>query len=225
MRDHRPPPTDEAELLRRVAAIAGRTVAELAASVGVVPPENLSGHKGFLGDLLEACLGASAGSRDEPDFTELGIELKTLPIDARGRPRESTYVCRVVHDARDQQQWPQSRVWRKLARVLWIPVDGEPRLPLASRRIGCGLLWRLEGELEALVRADWEQHQELIRHGQIDAIRARDGRYLQVRPKAANSAARLESVDRHGVRIETLPRGYYLRTAFTRLVVERYHTL
>lgn len=218
------PPLDEAELLARADSIAGLTLQQIASELGLELPRDLRSHKGYVGELLERRLGASAGSRDEPDFPALGIELKSLPIDARGQPRESTYVCRVVHDAAEQQDWLHSRVRRKLARVLWLPVDGEPSLPLPLRRVGCALLWRLEGEWEEALRRDWESHQELIRHGQIDAIRARDGRYLQVRPKAANSSVRLESVDRHGVRIETLPRGYYLRAAFTRAILARHYS-
>lgn len=43
--------------------------------------------------LLELYLGAMAGSKPEQDFPELGIELKTIPVDAAGKPLETTFVC------------------------------------------------------------------------------------------------------------------------------------
>ena len=42
--------------------------------------------------LLETALGATAGSKAEQDFSHLGIELKTLPINAEGFPLETTFV-------------------------------------------------------------------------------------------------------------------------------------
>ena len=59
----------------------------------VAIPANLQRHKGWPGMLIEKWLGASAGSKPQQDFPELGIELKTIPIDANFSPLETTYVC------------------------------------------------------------------------------------------------------------------------------------
>ena len=93
------PPKTEKELLERAMAIAGLTLGELAHSLGITPPSNLKKHKGWAGQLLELVLGATAKSLPEPDFCELGIELKTIPINSSGEPKESTYVCTVQRDA------------------------------------------------------------------------------------------------------------------------------
>mgnify|MGYP002143336613 CR=1 FL=1 len=49
--------------------------------------------KGTQGALLEQLLGATGRSRAVPDFPALGVELKTIPVDERGRPRESAFLC------------------------------------------------------------------------------------------------------------------------------------
>ena len=93
-----PSPTplrSESELVERASAIAGTTLGELAGRFGLVAPPDLRRAKGFVGQLIERALGAARSSRPGPDFDELGVELKTLPVDARGRPVESTFVCTI----------------------------------------------------------------------------------------------------------------------------------
>ncbi len=88
-----PPPRDRPELLLRASALAGRTLDAIAE--GMRAPKVGGGlhEKGTVGQLLERALGATGGSRAEPDFPAIGVELKTVPVDETGRPRESTYVC------------------------------------------------------------------------------------------------------------------------------------
>ena len=69
--------------MHRVQMVAGMTLAELATSIDVNVPDNLQREKGWVGQLIEKVLGASAGNKPEPDFIELGIELKTIPLDQR----------------------------------------------------------------------------------------------------------------------------------------------
>ncbi|MEQ8233417.1 MAG: DNA mismatch repair endonuclease MutH [Gammaproteobacteria bacterium] len=210
-----PAPRSEAELAARAHALAGVTLGELAASLGVRLPVDLRGHKGFVGELVEAALGADAGSRPVPDFEALGVELKTVPLGANQRPRESTHVCTVSLGELLGQQWADSSVRRKLARVLWVPVEATPSLPLAARRIGAARLWSPTVEDERMLAADWEEHMELLATGRFDAIDGRLGSCLQLRPKAANGAARVAASDADGQPAATLPRGFYLRATFT----------
>jgi DNA mismatch repair protein MutH len=213
------PPTSVEDLLQRADALAGRSLAEVAAELGQPVPPDLKRHKGWVGNLLEAALGADAASRDEPDFTGLGIELKSIPVDARGRPVETTFVATISLSEVGEIAWEASRVARKLARVLWVPVQGERDRALATRRIGSALLWSPSIEQEEALRADWCEIAGIIGRGDVESITGRLGRFLQVRPKAANARVRRRSIDAEGVLIETLPRGFYLRTQFTAAIL------
>src|SRR5581483_3685824 len=82
-------PASEAELLLRARSLAGRTLGEIAAQMHISLPANLQRRKGVIGELIEQALGASGGSRPEPDLPAIGIEIKTIPVDAEGKPRES----------------------------------------------------------------------------------------------------------------------------------------
>lgn len=219
-----PPPRSESELLQRVRRLAGLTLAALAAELGRPVPGDLRRHKGWVGQLIEAALGADAGSAALPDFPAIGVELKTLPVDRRGRPRESTYVCTVPLEATGES-WEGCWLRRKLARVLWLPVEAEPALPLGERRIGGALLWSPSVEEETLLRRDWEELMERIALGELAQISARHGEVLQIRPKAADSRALRHAPGSGGERILTNPRGFYLRPAFTTAILRRHFVL
>lgn len=214
------PPTSEAELLQRVHRLAGRTLGELGEALAIAIPNEPKRAKGLAGRLVEQWLGADAGSRDEPDFRTLGIELKTIPLGHDGRPRESTFVCSIDLRAITETEWEGSRVRRKLARVLWVPIEAEPSVPLADRRVGAALLWSPSAEQEAALRADWELLVGRMAAGEGELLTAHEGRVLQVRPKAANASIDRRAADADGAPMRTAPRGFYLRTSFTQMLVD-----
>ena len=212
-------PQTEDELLQRADRIAGRTLGELADAYAVEVPADLRRAKGWVGQLIEECLGASAGNQPIPDFVDLGVELKTLPVNRDGRPYESTYVGAVPLLDADELDWHSSSARRKLRRVLWVPILAEPDLEICERVVGRSALWSPNEEQEAALRADWEAHIQAIREGAVDNIRGGDGSVLQVRPKAADSSQLTWGVDERGEAIMTAPRGFYLRSFFTHYVL------
>jgi DNA mismatch repair protein MutH len=220
-----PPPTSAEALLARAHALAGLSLGELARRLERPVPPDLRRAKGWVGGLFEAALGATASSRAQPDFEQLGIELKTLPVTLAGMPLETTFVCTIPLADMALVEWKQSRVFRKLRRVLWMPVQGEREVPVEARRIGTALLWSPSPEEELDLRFDWEELAGMIGAGRVEDITGHLGRYLQVRPKAADSHARRRGTGADGATISTLPRGFYLRTAFTARILASHYVL
>lgn len=217
------PPENEQVLVDRARQLSGKRLSEIAREFEVRIPEKSVQSKGWTGTLLETALGATAASLPEPDFQAIGVELKTVPVNPRGCPRESTYICAVPVPGAGSPFWEQSNVRRKLARVLWMPVVGASGVRFTERRIGIPLLWSPTPEEEAALRADWEELMDLVCVGRVDDITAHHGTHLQIRPKAANAAARQRSVGRSGATEQALPRGFYLRPAFTAAVFARHY--
>ena len=118
------PPDSEEQLLQRAQQLAGVTLGALAERLGQTAPEDLTRAKGFVGQLVERALGATAGSKAVPDFESIGVELKTVPVDHRGVPLETTFVCTIDLLDVGTIEWERSRVRAKLQRVLWVPVVG-----------------------------------------------------------------------------------------------------
>lgn len=219
------PPQDEKTLLARAQSLAGYSLGELATHASLAIPPDLKREKGWVGMLLEVYLGAMAGSKPEQDFADIGIELKTIPIDSAGKPLETTFVCVAPLTGNSGVTWESSHVRHKLARVLWIPVEGERQIPLAERRIGAPLIWSPSAEEEHQLRQDWEELMDLIVLGKVETITARHGEVLQLRPKGANSKALTEAVGEFGQPIMTLPRGFYLKKSFTGPLLARHFLL
>ena len=92
------PPSNTQELLDRASQLCGCSLQQIANHMSCPVPIDTTYAKGWVGQLIEQALGASAGALPEPDFVTLGIELKTLPVDQNYKPRESTYVCVVQLD-------------------------------------------------------------------------------------------------------------------------------
>lgn len=205
----RPPPKDEHELRTRAMMLAGRSLPDLARQLGVSIDGDGVRTKGKLGALVERALGATGGSAAQHDFPHLGIELKTIPIAESGAPRESTYVCTLPWAEVERAEWRTSWVRRKLAHVLWVPIRTD------ERRIGTPMFWQPTRAQDEVLANDYEELLGTIATQGADAVDARRGRWLQIRPKAANGRVRTAAWSPDDERVATLPRGFYLRARFT----------
>lgn len=218
-----PPPRDLEELRTRVAALEGRSLRELERTLDQTAGSLLR-RKGKAGQTVERLLGASAGSLAAPDFVELGVELKTIPLDARGRPLESTFVCSLSLREVDDADWHSSSVRKKLAHVLFVPIVPSPEQP-GERRLGRARFWRPTAEQESILRGDFDDLVGFIALGRIEQLTAHMGRWLQVRPKAAHGGVRTRAYGFDGEPIATIPRGFYLRARVTAALLADPRTL
>ncbi len=217
---NKPYPQSETELLKLTQNIAGFSLSELAYQINWTVPHDLKRNKGWIGQLLEYLLGTTAGNLSEPDFQNLGIELKTIPLNADLKAKETTYVCTVPLLKHIGLQWEDSCVYKKLSKVLWVPIEANPSLSLGERKVGQSFLWSPSDDEWDSLQTDWEEFMELISLGQVENITAHQGEYLQIRPKAANSSVVTTGIGQNGLRKQTLPRGFYLRTQFTNQILQ-----
>ena len=210
------------QLLSQAQSIAGLTFEELADELHIPIPPDLKRDKGWVGMLLERALGATAGSKAEQDFSHLGVELKTLPINAEGYPLETTFVSLAPLVQNSGVKWENSHVRHKLSCVLWMPIEGSRHIPLRERHIGAPILWKPTAEQERQLKQDWEELMDLIVLGKLDQITARIGEVMQLRPKGANSRSVTKGIGKNGEIIDTLPLGFYLRKEFTAQILNAF---
>jgi DNA mismatch repair protein MutH len=217
------PPQNELELMTNANELAGKTLAEIAEIHEITLPKNLLQAKGFVGQVIELHLGANSDNKPEPDFQHLGIELKTLPLNKKLQPKESTYVCTapLSLDAA-LETWETSRLRKKLLKVLWVPIEADDSINLADRKIGSPFLMSLDPTHEKILREDWEELMEMLHLGRITELSAHQGVYLQIRPKAAHSQILIPALNDEGEKNWVGPKGFYLRTQFTSELLKRY---
>jgi DNA mismatch repair protein MutH len=213
------PPANEVELLKRCTGIEGLTFLQLASAYSIAIPDHPVQRKGWVGKLIEDALGATAGALSLPDFNHLGIELKTIPVNQSGNPAESTFITTIPLLTVHKQKWETSQCYQKLKRVLWVPVEGDKNIPFYHRRIGQCILWSPNQEETASLCRDWHELTLMIRLGRLDEINSTYGEFLQIRPKGANAKSLCYATDEQGRRIQTLPRGFYLRPSFTKKII------
>lgn len=214
------PPVDEAEILSRCQTIEGLTFTQLAMALGLTIPIHSLQRKGWVGQAIERALGTTAGCKSTPDFDSLGIELKTIPINHLGKPAESTFIASIPLLTIQQQVWKTSTCYAKLKRVLWVPIEGDQQIAFDNRRIGQAILWSPTSDQEIILAQDWSDFAQIISLGRLPEIDASMGEYLQVRPKAANAKSLCYGLDEEGNKILTMPRGFYLRSCFTEVILK-----
>lgn len=211
------------ELLDKALSLAGLTIGELANQLNVIPPSDLKKKKGWMGQLIELALGASAGSKPIQDFPEIGVELKTIPVDINLKPIESTYICTAQLIRTHELIWEKTHLRNKLSEILWLPIIGNKNDSFLIKTIGTAFLWQPDNNEINLLRQDWEELMAMISEGKIETISARTGQVLQLRPKAANGSALTNAIGLNGTIIQTRPRGFYLRTAFTAQILKNHY--
>ena len=214
MKNYPKPPLSLEALTQSAFALAGKKLGELGEQVGIQLPSSLCSHKGLAGQLIEYILGGEAGNQSKPDFINLGIELKTIPVNAAGRPKESTYVCTVPLSQRPYEKFETSVVLSKLSHVLWVPIMTQASA-VSDWTILKPIFWQPNEAALAMLRTDFDELMDAIALGGLENITSRMGEALHIRPKAADGKQLTSFVGSAGVVEQTLPRGFYLRTRFT----------
>ena len=69
---------------------------------------------------------------------------------------------------------------------------------------------------------DWQELTDMIVLGDVENIHGKHGQVLQLRPKAANSQAKTKAYNKKGQPFMTLPRGFYLKIAFTHQLIKKF---
>lgn len=210
-----PPPASVDELLARARSLEGARLDVIAREIGASTAGDAVRTKGRPGEILERALGATGGSTRVVDFPDLGVELKTIPIDERGVPIESTYVCTLTLGDAETQEWETSWVRAKLSRVLFVPLLTREGEAWPARTVGAPLLWSPTPEQESVLRGDFDDVVGLIGVGRIEELTAHLGRWLQVRPKARDGSKIGRAWGPDNEAIAAVPRGFYLRARFT----------
>jgi DNA mismatch repair protein MutH len=210
--------SDLEALLAHARALVGVELGELAETLGLPVPVGRVRTKGWSGQVIEHELGVVVGGGRGPDFATLGIELKTVPVDATLAPRESTAVCQIDPIAIAGESWETSYVRQKLARVLFVALE-EARA-IGERRVAAVRLWSPSPDEERALREDFE----LIVRGYYRRGRGADlsghiGAVLQVRPKGRDAADRRDAYDAEGRPVRIGKHGFYLRPGFVAAIL------
>lgn len=207
-------------LCKKARSLQDYKLADLAEICKVEKPEHNITAKGWSGQLIEQLLGVKNNSFSGPDFPELGVELKTIPVSVDYKPFETTYITTVPLLPKEMTSFEDSILYAKLRCVLWIPLIAKTKTQAVTERVvGRAVLWQPNEKELNIIQQDFFEIMEYIVSGEIDSLNAQVGQYLHVRPKALNSKKRTYTLNSDGEYIQTSPKGFYLRTSLTREIL------
>lgn len=210
-----PPPQNLSELKARLMTLRGRSLGQIAKTLGVPLPRSTTHGKGFAGELLEFALGARAHNLPLPDFTDLSIELKSMPVGFDLKPLESTFLCHAPLMNVRGMGFYESPLYQKIALMLFVAVEGERVIALKDRKVLGFYLFKPQGAVLDQIKADYDELMEMVASGHAHDINATIGQIIQMRPKAASGQELTNYITADGKIGKTRPRGFYMRRSFT----------
>lgn len=216
------PPQDRLELCKRLNMLVGYSIEELALLANLRLPYQSTAGKGFTGQLIEIFLGAQASNLPLPDFINLNIELKTIPVGTDLMPQESTFLCVADLNREGFVSFERSALYKKIETILFVVVLAPKGSDIAKRRILGYFFFTPSGKTLELMREDYNELMGLVNEGRAQEINASMGNIIHMRPKAANAQELTAVRDQEGNMIQTRPRGYYLRRSFTKELMEQF---
>lgn len=197
-------------------------------------------RKSLAGRIVETLLGEKSNSRMRADLRNLGIEVKSIPLELRGptnglllnlTAREPTAITsgQAVFDDLSSS-WRETHLFEKLRAVLWVPVMKHDLERYQTWYIRQPFVWMPSEDEELQLREDFEAIKAyvcgVLQHvvGKTDQMPEMDrhnGLYLRLGTKAKNATTR-KDFNLAGVgTFREKPRAWYLRTALTNKLIEQ----
>jgi len=139
--------------------------------------------KGKFGQYLEKYyFGIENNSDSEPDFKEVGVELKSTPLKALKKgdysPKERLVLNIINYDTIGDENWESSHFLSKNQLLLLVLYLYEKDKSFLDYLIKYVTLWRIQGEDREIIRQDWEKIVNKIRDGRAHELSEGDTFYL-----------------------------------------------
>ncbi len=222
-----------ASILEYAGMLQGKTFEEILVENGLTEEdisylrEKSMTNKGLLGNLVEqAYFGFPSNSRQEADFAEVGVELKSTPYEGTGndiRPGETLSLTQINYRIPQETDFYQSHAWDKLQKILVVYYRRQKQEAERIRSklfysIGYVFMLRPDERDKAIMEADYRTLVGFMVRGQAHLLSRTHGEYLGVAPKSS----RREYVEQYyGEHIPALKRGYVLKIPYLTHVLKR----
>lgn len=193
----------------------------------IIEKYNRPNYKGGLGILLEELyFGYKANSNQMPDFSKVGIELKSSPYEFRTdgslRAGERLSVTMVPHDRPIESVFYNSDVWHKIEKLLLIYYLRDRTL---ESRLNCHIdyLYLFTPPVEDLkiIIDDFNKIVEKVISGKAHEISESDTLYLGACTKGA-TASKSTQPQFYGEHIPARARNFCLKQSYMTYVLNNY---
>lgn len=185
-------PSDKDSIVRYAERLEGHSLREMTQpNTEIEAPK--SGNKGSLGQAVEYYyFQYEPNSNQEPDFPEVGMELKTTPIKRNKNKtisaKERLVITMINYCDVVEEEWETSTCREKMDNVLLISYLHEPEKNIFDYEIEfVGIQDFPENDLN-VIRDDWNTIVDKIRDGRAHELSGGDTHYLEACTKGSSSA-------------------------------------
>lgn len=210
----------EEELERHAWDLTGRSAGEVADLLGMkIAKSDQGGERAGLGELVERYFGKLRDNAPEPDIKNLGIEIKTLPMERRSaawRVKEPTSVTQIDYHELARQNWATAPIRKKIKRILWVPFehDKTDKRRCVFRR---PFLWSPPAVDEPAFQADFDGVRQMVRQGKAHELSETLSKVLAARRKGASGSRTTQPYSAEPAKT----RAWAFKTAYTQPLLEQ----
>jgi DNA mismatch repair protein MutH len=184
----------ESSIVEYATQIIGKTLREV---TGIDHIDDPSVRKGSFGNAVEYYFFKFDPNSDpNPDFNEVGIELKTTPLKKTKRgdivSKERLVLSMINYMDVVNETWETSTVLKKSSKILLMSYLYEPDANPVDYEFYIVELWGIPEEDFYTIKNDWETVVNKVRTGRAHEISGSDTLYLEACTKSANSNVRRE---------------------------------
>ena len=185
-------PSDAESIVNYASVLIDSTLRE---HVEVEEIDDPNRRKGSFGNAVERYFFKyNLNSDSNPDFAEVGMELKTTPIkknkDGSISAKERLVLTMINYMDVVNETWETSSLLKKSDDILLISYLYEKDKDPLDYEIEVVIRWGLPKEDYPIFKQDWETVVNKVRAGRAHEISGSDTLYLEACTKAANSAIR-----------------------------------
>lgn len=185
-------PTDKESIIEYAQVLIGSTLRNHIEAEAIDDPHR---RKGSFGNAVEEYYFMYGPNSDsEPDFAEVGLELKTTPLEKNKRgeysAKERLVLSMIDYMNVVDETFETSSVLHKAEDILLISYLYDKDKDPLDYTIEVVSEWGIPEEDLPIIKKDWETVVDKVREGKAHEISGSDTLYLEACTKAANSSAR-----------------------------------
>ncbi|MFZ1023300.1 MAG: MutH/Sau3AI family endonuclease [Thermoplasmata archaeon] len=211
------------ELSHRLDQVVGVPFAELTQYSRSAWKGNAAHNKGWAGQLVTRLAGDDSGGAATADLSQLGIEVKSVPIGLNARVLQPTKVCAIDYADVYNEIWWESAPFHKLRAVLFVPVVKlDPKSP-NHWFIRRPFLWTPSEQVLAQFKRDYDSVRKIVRQFEFERIRSAEppkGQGVLLHPKPNARKGKTTALYRiNGESYRIKKKGWMLRKSFTQPIL------
>lgn len=177
-------PNDRESLLKYASKLRGKTLGEVCDEIYF---RYSSKNKGSFGSILESgYFMIDNNNEHEPDFEDLGIELKTTPLvkatKTDYRPKERMSLSNINYMTLLTEGIDGSLLHKNNELLVIFYLD-DGKSDIKNQKIVDSILWKFPEEDMRIIKNDWERIADMVRQGRAHELSGRLTFYLEAAPK------------------------------------------